>query len=146
MSFTAKLRFPVTPDRISNTGFLEMSWKDHLTEENLFCTVPIGVLETYRRLIESHVLQCEKTGNSMQEEVETSACDAVADFESQSNAFEEDEGETSKYDITVVFEDSKSSRFVPTKRKHLENAYVSRSYEAVSDSSLMHCMENKAMM
>ncbi|CAA2985455.1 Hypothetical predicted protein [Olea europaea subsp. europaea] len=50
---------PVTPDRIFDTGFLDVSWKDHLTEENLFYTVPTGALETYRRSIESHVLQCE---------------------------------------------------------------------------------------
>ncbi|CAI9774425.1 unnamed protein product [Fraxinus pennsylvanica] len=137
---------PVTPDRISDMGFLDMSWKDHLIEENLFYTVAPGALETYRRSIESHVTQCEKTGSSMQEEVETSACDAVADFESLANAYEEDEGETIKYDMAVAFEDCKSSRFVPTKRKHLTNAYVSRSYEAGPDPSLMHCMENKAVI
>lgn len=108
----------------------------------------------------------------MQEEVGTSTCDAVAglllylrfllpsfltnpvltillttaDFESQANAYEEDEGETIKYDMAVAFDDSKSSRFVPTKRKHLTNAYVSRSYEAGPDSSHMQCMENKAVL
>ncbi|KAL2540751.1 Chromatin modification-related protein EAF1 A [Abeliophyllum distichum] len=131
---------PVTPDRISDMGIVDMSWKDHLTE------FPLGALETYRRSIEYHVSQCEKTGSSMQEEVETSACDAVADFESQANAYEEDEGETSKYDMTVALEDSKSSRFVQTKRKHLTNACVSRAYEVGPDSSLMHCMENKAVI
>ncbi|CAA3025882.1 chromatin modification-related EAF1 B-like isoform X1 [Olea europaea subsp. europaea] len=137
---------PVTPDRISNMGFLDISRKDHLIEENLFYTVAPGALETYRRSIESRVIQCEKTGSSMQEEVETSTCDAVADFESQANAYEEDEGETIKYDMAVAFDDSKSSRFVPTKRKHLTNAYVSRSYEAGPDSSHMQCMENKAVL
>ncbi|GFZ17604.1 helicase/SANT-associated, DNA binding protein [Actinidia rufa] len=64
---------PATPDR-----------------ENLVYMVPPGAMETYRKSIESHLAQVEKTGVSIQEEVETSIYDDAAD-----NAYAEDEGETS---------------------------------------------------
>ncbi|RXH98067.1 hypothetical protein DVH24_010392 [Malus domestica] len=50
---------PATPERISDLGITEMSWEDHLTEENLFYAVPSGAMETYRKLIESHLVQFE---------------------------------------------------------------------------------------
>ncbi|THF93881.1 hypothetical protein TEA_018461 [Camellia sinensis var. sinensis] len=106
---------PATPDRVSDLGIQEMSWKDHLTEENLFYVVSPGAMETYRNSIESHLAKVEasrmskdcgvycklrwsgvnKTGSCIQEEVETSMYDAAADFVSQGGAYEEDEGETS---------------------------------------------------
>ncbi|XP_028092851.1 chromatin modification-related protein EAF1 A-like isoform X3 [Camellia sinensis] len=67
---------PATPDRVSDLGIL--SWKDHLTEENLFYVVPPGAMETYRNSIESHLAKVEKTGSCIQEEVETSMYDAAA--------------------------------------------------------------------
>lgn len=42
--------------------------------------VPHTAMETYRKSIESHFLLCEKTGSSIQEEVETSICDTGAEF------------------------------------------------------------------
>ncbi|RXH87104.1 hypothetical protein DVH24_028604 [Malus domestica] len=48
-----------TPERISDLGITEMSWEDHLTEENLFYAVPSGAMETYRKSIESHLVQFE---------------------------------------------------------------------------------------
>ncbi|KAL0417464.1 UNVERIFIED_CONTAM: Chromatin modification-related protein EAF1 B [Sesamum radiatum] len=136
---------PLTPDRISDSGILDQSysWEDSLTEENLFYTVPTGAMETYRKSIESLVAQCERNGVTVQEEVETSACDAAA--ESQDNAFDEDEGETSTYNMSVVFEGSKSSRYGQKKRKHLTHAYGARSYEMGSDLLPMHFAENKVV-
>ncbi|KAI3461860.1 hypothetical protein Pfo_018523 [Paulownia fortunei] len=136
---------PMTPDRVSDMGILDLSWEDNLTEENLFYTVPPGAMETYKSSVESHVAQCERIGSSMQEEVETSACDAAADFESQDNAYEEDEGETNTYDMSMAFEDSKSLRFGQKKRKHLIHAYGVRSYEVSSDILQMQCAENKVV-
>ncbi|KAF5934398.1 hypothetical protein HYC85_030569 [Camellia sinensis] len=93
---------PATPDRVSDLGIL--SWKDHLTEENLFYVVSPGAMETYRNSIESHLAKVEKTGSCIQEEVETSMYDAAADFVSQGGAYEEDEGETSTYYLPGGFE------------------------------------------
>ncbi|KAL6978793.1 hypothetical protein U1Q18_051064 [Sarracenia purpurea var. burkii] len=50
---------PAMPDNISDFGKLEMSWEDHLSEENLFYTVPPGSVETYRKSIELHWAQVE---------------------------------------------------------------------------------------
>ncbi|KAK4440472.1 Chromatin modification-related protein EAF1 A [Sesamum alatum] len=136
---------PLTPDRISDSGILDQSysWEDNLTEENLFYTVPTGAMTTYRKSIESLVAQCERNGVATKEEVETSACDVAA--ESQDNAFDEDEGETSTYNMSVVFEGSKSSGYGQKKRKHLTHAYGARSYEMGSDLLPMHCAENKVV-
>lgn len=141
----SKAEAPMTPDRISDVGITDISWEDHLTEENLFYTVPPGATEIYRKSIVSHVVKHEKTGSSIQEEVETSAYDAVADFGSQDNAYEEDEGETSTYDTAAAFEDSKSLRFAHKKWKNSNKAYNSRTFEVVADSPFMQCMENKAV-
>ncbi|KAL0418015.1 UNVERIFIED_CONTAM: Chromatin modification-related protein EAF1 B [Sesamum radiatum] len=116
----------------------------HSVEENLFYAVPPGAMEMYRSSIEFYVSQCERIGSSMQEEVETSACDATADFGSQDNAYDEDE-ETNTYDMPMAFEVSKSSRLGQKKRKHLTHAYGVRSYEASSGILPMQCAENKAM-
>ncbi|KAA8543485.1 hypothetical protein F0562_021020 [Nyssa sinensis] len=134
---------PVTPDRVADLGILEMSWEDHFTEENLFYTVPPGAMETYKKSIESHLLQYEKAGSSMQEEVDTSMYDAVADFGSQENAYEEDEGETSTYFLPGAFEGSRSSKFAQKKRKNSIKSYTARSYELGADLPYMQCMENK---
>ncbi|KAK3021641.1 hypothetical protein RJ639_046365 [Escallonia herrerae] len=50
---------PLTPDRISDLGTLDMSWEDQLTEEILFYTVPLGAMEAYRKSVESRVLKFE---------------------------------------------------------------------------------------
>ncbi|KAL0390252.1 UNVERIFIED_CONTAM: Chromatin modification-related protein EAF1 B [Sesamum calycinum] len=135
---------PLTPDRVSDMGIIDLSWEDNLTEENLFYAVPPGAMEMYKSSIEFYVSQCERIGSSMQEEVETSACDATADFGSQDNAYDEDE-ETNTYDMPMAFEVSKSSRLGQKKRKHLTHAYGVRSYEASSGILPMQCAENKAM-
>ncbi|XP_011089675.1 chromatin modification-related protein EAF1 B-like isoform X1 [Sesamum indicum] len=135
---------PLTPDRVSDMGIIDLSWEDNLTEENLFYTVPPGAMEMYKSSIEFSASQCERIGSSMQEEVETSACDATADFGSQDNAYDEDE-ETNTYDMPMAFEANKSSRLGQKKRKHLTHAYGVRSYEASSGILPMQCAENKAM-
>ncbi|KAF3435970.1 hypothetical protein FNV43_RR23062 [Rhamnella rubrinervis] len=131
---------PATPDKIFDSGILEMSWEDHLTEESLFYTVPAGAMESYRKSIESHLVQCERTGSSMQEEVETSMYDAVvADYGFQENAYVEDEGETSTYYLHGGFEGSKSSKSVQKKRKHSVKSYTVKSFEPGSDLPYGHC-------
>lgn len=129
---------PSTPDRISDLGTVEMSWEDHLTEESLFYSVPPGAMETYRKSIEYHLLQSEKTGSSMQEEVDTSTYDAVADYGYEENVYDEDEGETSTFSLPGAFEGSKSSKFAQKKRKSLMKSYNSRSYDVGADMPYGH--------
>ncbi|CAI9770643.1 unnamed protein product [Fraxinus pennsylvanica] len=129
---------PITPDRISDSGILGMSWEDHLTEENLFYTVQPQATEFYRKSIESLVAQYEKTGSTVQDEADTSACDDVAD-----NAYEEDEGETSTHDMSVAFNGSKSSRFAEKNPKHLTNPYGARSYKTGHQFLPVQCIESK---
>ncbi|KAL6208948.1 hypothetical protein ACLB2K_019891 [Fragaria x ananassa] len=122
---------PATPERLFDLGITEMSWEDHLTEENLFYAVPSGAMETYRRSIESLFIQCERTSSSMQEEVETSKYDAGAVSElSQEALYDEDEGETSTYYLPGAFEGSKSLTYNQKKRKGFKS---SRTYEAGAD-------------
>ncbi|CAN4098570.1 unnamed protein product [Withania somnifera] len=129
---------PLTPDRISDWGIIDTSSEDNLAEENLFYPVLLGAMDAYRKSIESHVQLCEKTGNGMQEEVETSACDAVADC-----AYEVDEGETSAYDHSVALEGEKSSRFPQKTRKILLKGYSGRPYDGCADVLFTQCMENR---
>ncbi|XP_047965336.1 chromatin modification-related protein EAF1 B-like [Salvia hispanica] len=136
----------VTPDRVSDTEILDLSWEDNLTEENLFYAVPAGAMETYKHSIVSQVARCDNIGNSAQEEVEeTSAYDATADFESQDITYDEDEGDISPYNMPMAFDNSKSSRFGQKKRKHLIRGYGVRSYEVSSDKLPMRYAENKVV-
>ncbi|KAM3683854.1 hypothetical protein ACJW31_12G180600 [Castanea mollissima] len=130
---------PTTPDRISDVGIVEMSWEDHLTEESLLYSVPSGAMESYRKSIESHLLQFERTGSSMQEEVETSTYDAVAEYGYEENVYDEDEGETSMLCLPGAFEGSKSTKFAQKKRKHLTKSYASRSFEVGADLHYGQC-------
>ncbi|XP_038714096.1 chromatin modification-related protein EAF1 B-like isoform X2 [Tripterygium wilfordii] len=114
---------PATPDRISDLGNMDMSWDDHLTEESLFYAVPSGAMEAYRKSIDSHVMQCEKTGSSLQEEVETSMYDAVAEFGYHESAYDEDEGETSAYYLPGPLKSSKSSKSAQKKQNNVMKSY-----------------------
>ncbi|XP_057480432.1 chromatin modification-related protein EAF1 B-like isoform X1 [Actinidia eriantha] len=129
---------PATPDRVSDLGIQEMCWENNFIEENLIYMVPPGAMETYRKSIESHLAQVEKTGVSIQEDVETSIYDDAAD-----NAYEEDEGETSVYYLPRGFEGSNPLKFSQKKRKNLKKSYAAKSYDVGTDSSYMPCMENK---
>ncbi|KAL3850407.1 hypothetical protein ACJIZ3_012289 [Penstemon smallii] len=135
---------PLTPDRISDSGILDLSCEDNLSEEN-FYRIPFGAMETYRKSIESHVAQCERIGNGEREQVETSACDTAAEFESQDYEYDDDEGEASTYDISMAFDGSNSASFGQKKRKHLTHAYGPRSYDIGSELLPMQCAEDKVV-
>ncbi|KAI3787897.1 hypothetical protein L2E82_00395 [Cichorium intybus] len=129
---------PVTPDRISDLGITHISWEDNLTEENLFYVVPPGAIEAYRKAIESYLLQSERTGSSMQDEVDANGYDDMAD-----NTLEEDEGETSTYYLPGAFEGSRLSKTTQKKRKHGPHfrSYGARSYETGADLSFPQSLE-----
>ncbi|XP_042513267.1 chromatin modification-related protein EAF1 B-like isoform X2 [Macadamia integrifolia] len=132
---------PVTTDRISDLGILER--EERSSRESLFYTVLPGAMEEYRKSIESHWAQHEKTCNNMQqEEVETSMYDALSEFGSRENAYEEDEGGTGTYYSPGNFQGRKPSKFVQKKQKTLLKSYPPRSYEVRADP-YGHCMENK---
>ncbi|KAK1355983.1 Helicase/SANT-associated [Heracleum sosnowskyi] len=137
-------KLAMTPDSISSLQNMDLSWKDHLTEENLFYTVPAGSMETYRKSIEAHILQQERTGISIEEEVETSGYDALAEYGSYENAFEEDEGETNTYYLPGGFENTRPSKMVQKKKRHLMKEFAARSYEMGSDSPFIQSTENKS--
>ncbi|KAL3615985.1 hypothetical protein CASFOL_040279 [Castilleja foliolosa] len=142
-SFLNQAEVPLTPDRTLDLGVPDMSWEDNLPEENLFYAVPPGAGETYRKSVESYVAHCEKIGSTVQEEVETSVCDAAAEFEYQDNAYCKDKGETSTYNTPVAFESRKSSIYSQKKRKYLTHAYGPRTNELGSDLVPIQCAELK---
>ncbi|GKV00672.1 hypothetical protein SLEP1_g13329 [Rubroshorea leprosula] len=123
---------PATPDRIFDLGIMEVSWDEHQTEESLFYAVPSGSMEAYRNSIESYLVQTEKT-ISAQEEVETSAYDAGAEFGYHESAYDEDEGETSTYYLPGSFQGSKSSKANQKNRKHSIKSYTTGPYEMGAD-------------
>ncbi|XP_004514270.1 chromatin modification-related protein EAF1 B-like isoform X2 [Cicer arietinum] len=129
---------PTTPDKISDSGTVDMSWEEHLTEESLFYTVPPTAMETYRKSIESHFLQFEKTGSSIQEEVETSIYDTAAVFAGEEVAYDEDEGETSTYYLPGTYEGRRSSKSVQKKHKNRIRSYTHRSSEIGTDLPYVH--------
>ncbi|GAB2282067.1 hypothetical protein Dimus_016624 [Dionaea muscipula] len=125
-------------DLASDVTMLDLSWEDRLTEENLFYIVPPGSVETYRKSIESYLVCSEKKGNKQQDDTETSMYDAAAEFESQENEFEEDEGE-SVYYLPGQFEGSRSLKIVQKKRKNIKS-YGARSCEF---DGYGNCIENR---
>ncbi|XWS31278.1 hypothetical protein CRYUN_Cryun23aG0063500 [Craigia yunnanensis] len=137
---------PATPDRISDSGIMDISWDEHLTEESLFYAVPSGAMETYRRSIESYLVQSEKTGSSVQEEVETSVFDAGAEFGYDDFVYDEDEGETSTYYLPGAFEGSKSSKLNQKKRKNSMKSYSARPYEMGADLPYRNCAQQSMLI
>ncbi|XP_071726711.1 chromatin modification-related protein EAF1 B-like isoform X2 [Rutidosis leptorrhynchoides] len=127
---------PGPVDSVSDPCITDCSWEENLTEENLFYYVPPGAVEAYRKAIDSHLLQFERTGSSMQEEVDTSGYDAAAD-----NAFfEDDEGEASAYYMPGVLEGINSTKAAQKRRKNFK-IYGPRSYEMGGDASYMQSVE-----
>ncbi|KAG5042723.1 hypothetical protein AAZX31_03G073400 [Glycine max] len=128
---------PTTPEKIFDSSTVDMSWDEHLNEENLFYEVPPTAMETYRKAIESHFLQFEKTGSSIHEEIEMSVYDTAAEFGSQENAYDEEEGETDTYYMPSVYEGNKSSKSAQKKHKNLK-AYTPRCGDAGADLPYVH--------
>uniref|UniRef100_A0A2P2MU04 Chromatin modification-related protein EAF1 B-like n=1 Tax=Rhizophora mucronata TaxID=61149 RepID=A0A2P2MU04_RHIMU len=140
---------PATPDRVADLGIMDVSWDDRLTEESLFYAVPSGAMETYRTSIESHLIQCEKTGSSIQEEVDTSICDAAGDFGYRETAYDEEEGETATYYLHGVFDSSKSTKQDQKKRKILVKSHPAKSYDLGADLPYGHstvCPQQNMLM
>ncbi|KAG2297955.1 hypothetical protein Bca52824_034427 [Brassica carinata] len=124
---------PSTPDYMCDPEILDVSLVDQLTEESLFYSVPSGAVRVYQLSIETHLARCEKSGNSMKEEVDTSAYDAAGDIEYDVTEFDEDEGETSAYYLPRAFECSKSFNLSHKKRKNLMKSHSARSYDLGAD-------------
>ncbi|XVF81191.1 hypothetical protein PTKIN_Ptkin15bG0136800 [Pterospermum kingtungense] len=137
---------PATPDRIHDSGIMDSSWDDHLTEESLFYAVPAGAMETYRRSVESYLIQTEKAASSVQEEVETSIYDGGADFGYDDFVYEEDEGETSTYYLPGAFDGSKSSKLNQKKQKNPIKSYSARPYEMGADLPYGNCAQQSMVI
>ncbi|KAF8088527.1 hypothetical protein N665_0538s0025 [Sinapis alba] len=118
---------PLTPEHMCDPGIVETSWDDQLTEESLFYSVPSGAMEAYRGSIESHLVLCEKSGSSMQEEVETSAYDPAED--TGYNGYDEDDEETSSYYMPGALRYRKSNNLTHKKRKNSMKYHSARSYD-----------------
>ncbi|XP_016700070.2 chromatin modification-related protein EAF1 A-like [Gossypium hirsutum] len=136
---------PATPDMISDSGIMDISWDENLTEESLFYPVPLGAMETYRRSIESYLIQTEKTGSSKQEEVEISVYDAGAEFGYDDFVCDEEERETSTYYFPGAFEDSKSSKLNQKKWKKIKS-YLARPYEMGAYFPHRHCAQQSMLI
>ncbi|KAJ0244711.1 Helicase/SANT-associated domain-containing protein [Hirschfeldia incana] len=122
---------PSTPEHMCDPGIAETSWDDQLTEESLFYSVPSGAMETYRGSIESQLVLCEKSGSSMQEEVETSAYDPAED--TGYNGYDEDDEETSSYYMPGPHRYKKSNNLTHKKRKNSMRYHSGRSYDHGAD-------------
>ncbi|KAK9164591.1 hypothetical protein Syun_005493 [Stephania yunnanensis] len=124
---------PVTPDRMFDSGVVDISCEDQFSGESLFYTIPPGAMEEYRKSMELYWSQNEKTGVNMdQEEVDTSTFDNVAEY-----CYEEDGREMGSYYLHGAFDGRKSSKHMHKKRKGLQNSY-GRSHEVGADLPYGH--------
>ncbi|KAJ0980848.1 hypothetical protein J5N97_009103 [Dioscorea zingiberensis] len=135
---------PTTPERIYDTGILEMSWEDQLSDENLFYNVPSGAMQAYRESIESLWLHDKKCSNSVhQEDCEASVCDSVADVHHETT-YEEDEGETGTYILPGALDSGGSTKFNHNKRKIFQQKpYGTKLYEVGASFSGEPCLESR---
>ncbi|CAN8268564.1 unnamed protein product [Cochlearia groenlandica] len=145
---------PATVGYMCHSDIFDVSLVDQLTEESLFYSVPSGAMKVYLHSIEIHLSRCEKSGDSMQEEVDTSVYDAAAGGMHNVWLFElhvlvtyllifisivdieyddEDEGETSTYYLPGAFESSKSFNLSRRRRKNLMKSQSARSYDLGAD-------------
>lgn len=130
---------PKTPDRLSDSGIVELLLDDQLTEETLFYTVPPGAMEEYRKSLENYWSQYEKIGGLHVEEVETSMYGGVEEFANRENVYEDDDGDA--YYVPGAFEGSKQAKSAHKKRKNPHKSYA-RSYD---DLPYGQFIENKPM-
>ncbi|EPS63532.1 hypothetical protein M569_11254, partial [Genlisea aurea] len=142
-TFTSATRLQLSPDRTSDEGLPDLS-RDNFTYDKIFYDVPFGAMETYRKLIMSHVAHIERVGSYVPEEAELSACDGTTDFESQDNPYDEDEGDGT-FDMPVAFERSHSRGYGRKKLKHLKRRHDTWSYEVGSDVLPMQSSEMKVV-
>ncbi|KAL8137235.1 hypothetical protein V2J09_003236 [Rumex salicifolius] len=126
-----------TSEREFCTDMPEMASLDQRIEEDLFYVVPHGAMEAYRKSIEIYTVQCEKAGKTMLEDADTSMNNSFAEFASQENEYEEDEGE-SVYQFSGAFGGRKQPKFIQ-KRGRNTKSYIPKSYEMDYD----HCTENR---
>ncbi|XP_057457383.1 chromatin modification-related protein EAF1 B-like isoform X2 [Lotus japonicus] len=126
---------PTTPEMIFDSGIVDISWKEHLTEESLFYEVPPTAMEKYRISVESHFFQFEKNGSAIQGE--TSVYDTAAEFGSEEIAYDEEEGESNTYYLPSVYKGSISSKSVHKKHKNWKS-YTPGSGDAGTDFPYVH--------
>lgn len=149
LKYSSSIDFPIqtvapkTPERLSDSGLVELLLDDQLTEETLFYTVPPGAMEEYRKSLENYWSQYEKIGGRMHtEEVETSIYGGVEEFVNRENVYEDDDGDA--YYVPGAFECSKPSKSAQKKKKNLPKSYA-RSYDMGTDFPYGQFIENKAV-
>ncbi|KAL9235656.1 hypothetical protein vseg_010398 [Gypsophila vaccaria] len=116
----------------------DVSWLDHFTEESLFYAVPPGAMLTYRNSIESCLVEYERVGTNVQEEVVMSGNDAAADCGYEECDYEEDEGE-SFYHQPRVLNTGKPSK----KKQKIMKSNAARPYEFGGEFGYEHNAETK---
>ncbi|GAB4841339.1 hypothetical protein Ancab_022066 [Ancistrocladus abbreviatus] len=136
-----KLEASEISDQALGMDITDLSWQDHFTEENLFYIVPLGAMEAYRKSIESYLVQREGMHNNMQQNAATPIYNVAAEFGSQDNEYEEDEGDNVLYQ-PGAFEGSRPLKVVQKRRKNLKS-YAARSYELGGDFAYGHCVEDR---
>ncbi|KAK9733918.1 hypothetical protein RND81_04G100800 [Saponaria officinalis] len=119
-----KVEEPGATDVACDIDLPEVLWLDQFTEESLFYAVPPGAMVTYRNLIESCLVECERIGNNVQEEVVMTANDAAAERGYEEYNYEEDEGENFYHQRRALNIGKPSKK----KRKNMKS-YAARSYE-----------------
>ncbi|KAL5706386.1 hypothetical protein ACHQM5_024563 [Ranunculus cassubicifolius] len=141
-NFPIQAEAPKTPERLSDTGAVDLLSKDQFTEETLFYTVAPGAMEEYRKSLENYWSQYEKVGGSVHlEEVDTSIFGAGEEFGTRENIYEEDDA--GAYYLPGGFEGSKSSKSAMKKKKSMPKSYA-RAYDMGSDLPYGHFTENKS--
>ncbi|KAK8506062.1 hypothetical protein V6N11_059911 [Hibiscus sabdariffa] len=124
---------------ISDPGIMDSSWDEHLTEESLFYAVPSGATETYRRSIESYLVQTESYGP-----YNFKSGFGYGDF-----VYDKDEGETSTYLLPGAFEGGKSSKLNQkrgTNSLKFMKSYPARSYNVGAGLPYGNCAQQSTLI
>ncbi|KAK9726544.1 hypothetical protein RND81_05G222400 [Saponaria officinalis] len=137
-SLKPSVEAPGVTDIPCDVDLPEIAWQDRFTEENLFYAIPPGAMEMYRKSIESHLAECERVGNNIHEEVDTSGQDAVGGCGYEDNDYEEDEGEN------MYYMPGASETVKPSKKKWKnKKSNAARSYEFGGDFGYGHSAETR---